>query len=388
MAADAGADWVDLNVGCPIYEATRRNLGSALLRKPDQLAALVSGIADSSPLPLSVKVRLAAEGRKVNVREVVGGLIDAGAAAVTIHGRTAEARYSKAADWRIIGECVSDARARGSSVPIIGNGDILTYYEARGRMALSAVNGVMVGRGALTKPWIFDEFNSNRAWEPSAAERVGVYRQLTCYMKEHFGDDSRGRKKAWYFLPWHFDFLTRYRALPEAEFGTLALERPLIQTRMDDLQVEPLERLLAHASPAAHDLIAAKLWEATSDSEAVDALSALAESAELAGIDKGLDSSPSEAEAEDSELANIPSSGNGSGGAKSKRGKGRRNRTPPPQRTPEEIAALRAERAAKRERTGAPPHVNGRARAEKTERKAHASPGTPAAADGQQSTTV
>ena len=74
----------------------------------------------------------------------------------------------------------------------------------------------------------------------------------------------------------------------------------------------------------------------------------LAESAELADIDKGLNSSPSEADAEDSELANIPSSGNGSGGAKSKRGKGRRNRTPPPQRTPEEIAALRAERAAKR----------------------------------------
>ena len=139
------------------------------------------------------------------MREVVGGLIDAGAAAVTIHGRTAEARYPRPPTGGSSASA-SATLARGSSVPIIGNGDILTYYEARGRMALSAVNGVMVGRGALTKPWIFDEFNSNRAWELSAAERAGVYRQLTCYMKEHFGDDSRGRKKAWYFLPWHFDF--------------------------------------------------------------------------------------------------------------------------------------------------------------------------------------
>jgi tRNA-dihydrouridine synthase 3 len=92
LAADAGADWVDLNCGCPIYEATRRGLGSALLRRPDKLASLVRGISDQSALPLSVKVRIAPEGRDVNVREVVDLLRDAGAAAVTIHGRTAEQR--------------------------------------------------------------------------------------------------------------------------------------------------------------------------------------------------------------------------------------------------------------------------------------------------------
>jgi tRNA-dihydrouridine synthase 3 len=183
MAADSGADWVDLNCGCPIHEATRRNLGSALLRKPDQLASLVGGIAADSPLPLSVKVRIAAEGRSVNVGEVVEKLIGAGAAAVTIHGRTAEARYSKSADWQIIGQCVDETRAAGSTVPIVGNGDILTHYEARMRMAASGVNAVMVGRGALTKPWLFDEFTKGATWEPSAAERVEIYRRLACYMK-------------------------------------------------------------------------------------------------------------------------------------------------------------------------------------------------------------
>jgi tRNA-dihydrouridine synthase 3 len=201
-AAKIGQDWgydeINLNCGCPIYEATRRNLGSSLLRHPDKLARLVRGITAGSPLPLSVKVRMAAEGGEINVREVVSQLRDAGAAAVTIHGRTATDRYSKAADWKVIAQVVEDGvlsahEAMRPVVPVLGNGDILTYYEARERIELSGVHGVMVGRGALTKPWIFQEFAEGRAWEPTAAERIGVYRRLACYMKEHFGDDARGR---------------------------------------------------------------------------------------------------------------------------------------------------------------------------------------------------
>ena len=61
--------------------------------------------------------------------------------------------------------------------------------------------------------------------------QVHLYRQLVCYMKEHFGDDERGRKKSWYFLPWHFDFFNRYRPTPEAEWAERAKEYPIIQTR-------------------------------------------------------------------------------------------------------------------------------------------------------------
>ena len=219
----------------------------------------------------------------------------------------------------------------------------------------------MVGRGALTKPWIFDEFAHGRAWEPTAVERVEIYRRLVAYMKEHFGDDERGRKKSWYFLPWHFDFLTRYRALPEAEFGQL--ETPLMQTRMSPLtddDVPPLERLLAHTSPSAHELIARRLWEAASDAEAVRALTELARSDELveAVASEPLSEMRTRSQAavgDATELTNVPDS---KGGAKPGR-KQRRRRQPPPQRTEAEIAALRAERAAKRALTGAPPHVDG-----------------------------
>ena len=104
----------------------------------------------------------------------------------------------------------------------------------------------MVGRGALTKPWIFDEFKHNRAWEPDSSDRIHVYRRLACYMREHFGDDERGRKKASYFLPWHFDFLTRYKPLPEEHYGLASIEAPLMQTRFAPLPSDapPIERIL------------------------------------------------------------------------------------------------------------------------------------------------
>lgn len=197
LAASSGADFVDLNCGCPIYEATRRGLGAALLRRPERLQALVAGVAAASAVPLTVKVRIGTESGNINVREVVAGLRDAGAAAVTVHGRTMEQRYSRAANWEVIRQVVQDGVGVGSSVPIVGNGDLLTHYEARRRMDQSGVDAVMVGRGALVKPWIFQEFADGRDWDPSAAERVALYRRLVCYMKEHFGDDARGRRKSW-----------------------------------------------------------------------------------------------------------------------------------------------------------------------------------------------
>eukprot|EP00967_Tisochrysis_lutea_P015746 scaffold17762_cov32-Tisochrysis_lutea.AAC.2 len=193
LAAEAGADWVDLNCGCPIHEATRRGLGSALLRKPARLSTLVRGISEQSALPLTVKIRTASQGQPINVREVAQELRDAGAAAVTVHGRTAEQRYSKAADWELIATVVEDGLKAGSNIPIIGNGDIQEWYEARRRLRESGVQAIMVGRAALTKPWIFSEFEKDEAWDLNAAERVSIYRRLACYMKEHFYDDARGR---------------------------------------------------------------------------------------------------------------------------------------------------------------------------------------------------
>lgn len=84
--------------------------------------------------------------------------------------------------------------------------------QARRRLEQNGCLAVMAGRGALIKPWLFQEYAEGRAFEPDARERVGIFRRLVAHMKEYFGDDARGRGKAFYFLPWHFDFLTRYRS--------------------------------------------------------------------------------------------------------------------------------------------------------------------------------
>jgi len=281
MAAEAGADWVDLNCGCPIYEATRRGLGSALLRKPEKLARLVAGIASQLPIPLTVKIRTGQSEGSINVSKVVELLSRSGAAAVTVHGRTALQRYKKPADWSLI-----EAAARESGIPLIGNGDILTHYEAQRRLNDHGCLAVMVGRGALFKPWIFQEALEKRDLNFSATDRVEIYRRLTAYMKEYFGDDEMGRGKAFYFLPWHLGLFCRSRPLPEEAFGTLSLQQPLISTRwegvaspelgetVDSLPI--LERLLRCESDDAHQEMASVLWKAGSDAEAVIALEKLA----------------------------------------------------------------------------------------------------------------
>ena len=225
LALDEGATWIDLNCGCPIYDTTRRGLGAAMLNRPEALEKLVKRTIESSVLPMTVKIRLGVSDSKINAERIVDGLIKAGVAAVTIHGRTMEQRYTRPANWDIISTI-----ARNVSIPIIGNGDILTWYEAEDRLLesnngqshyldkitnkRSGVAALMTGRGALIKPWIFKEFNERKSWYPTAEERIQIYWELTNNCKDHFGRDEIGKKQAFYFLPWHFEFFCRYRPLP------------------------------------------------------------------------------------------------------------------------------------------------------------------------------
>jgi len=99
-------------------------------------------------------------------------------------------------------------------------GPVMVIYDshatqARERMNSSSFLAIMAGRGALIKPWIFQEIKEGRELCLTAQDRVGVYRQLVSYMKEHFGDDAMGWRKASYFLPWHFDFFCRYRCISQ-----------------------------------------------------------------------------------------------------------------------------------------------------------------------------
>lgn len=272
LAVERGAAFVDLNAGCPIHDVVRRGMGTTLLRRTRALARLVEAMVAALPVPVTVKIRLGWSEGEQNAGEVAHAVEEAGAAALAVHGRTREQRYSKAADWDAIARLVAER-----SIPIIGNGDILTHYEAAWRQQQSGCASLMIGRGALIKPWLFSELRDRRELDPGPTERIGILMRLVGFMKEHFGDDQRGRKKAMFFLPWHLGFFCRYRPLPAAEFAESARDHPLLQTRLPTPSTgDALVLLLADPRPAVHDEIASALWDATDAGDAVDRLSQLA----------------------------------------------------------------------------------------------------------------
>lgn len=265
-AVERGAAFVDLNCGCPIHDVVRRGMGATLLQRPAHLGRLVEAMVKGLPVPVTVKIRLGWSEDDKNASEVARIVEESGAKALTVHGRTREQRYTKAADWTMIAQIVAER-----SIPVIGNGDILTWYEAEDMQARSNCASVMVGRGALIKPWVFREIAQRQEFEPTAEQRVSIYRQFLRFMKDHFREDEKGKKRAMFFLPWHFGFFCRYRPLPAAAFREQSRVHPLMQTRLSDTEpVGPLEAVLRDPRETTHEKLAAIFWDAASDQDAIE----------------------------------------------------------------------------------------------------------------------
>jgi tRNA-dihydrouridine synthase 3 len=244
-----GADFVDVNLGCPIDHFTRKGMGAALGRQPSRVRRIVETMARGvSRVPITVKIRLGWNDEMRNHVELARAAVDGGAQAIFVHGRTRDARYRRAADWSAIGEV-----AAAVSVPVIGNGDLLFPHEIEAARAKAGCAGVMVARGALIKPWLFRELSDGYR-DLSAEERLGIYRRYAALAIEHWRDDERGRAAAAEFVKWHLNFWCRYA--PRHADGTW----PSMQERESDAwAVSPLDRLLARADEAAHAWLAAKL---------------------------------------------------------------------------------------------------------------------------------
>ena len=180
LVAARGADFVDLNLGCPIDHFTRKGLGAALARQPNRVRRIVEAMRSAVPVPVTVKIRLGWSADKRNYLDVARAAVDAGAAAITVHARTREARYRHPADWDAIAEV-----AAAVPVPVIGNGDLLFAHEIHDHMRSSGCVGVMVARGALIKPWIFKEARDGY-WDISADERMGIYRRYVELARAHW----------------------------------------------------------------------------------------------------------------------------------------------------------------------------------------------------------
>jgi tRNA-dihydrouridine synthase 3 len=249
LVESRGADFVDLNLGCPIDHFTSRGLGAAMARQPKRVIKVVEAMKKAvTRVPVTVKIRLGWNDSMRNYLEVARAAVDGGADAVFVHGRTRNARYRQKADWDAIGEIVAAV-----PVPVVGNGDLLFPHEIDEARRRSGCAGVMVARGALIKPWIFREAVDGYHNLPAEA-RLAIYRRYADLALAHWGDDDHGRQRAREFIRWHVGFWYRY--VPRRADGTW----PTMQTRESQTFARtPLEALLARTDEAAHDYLADSL---------------------------------------------------------------------------------------------------------------------------------
>ncbi len=146
-------DIIDINMGCPVPKvAIRSKAGSSLLKDPELVREIVSAVVKAVSVPVTVKIRSGWDENSINATEIAKICEDAGASAIFVHGRTRKQGYAGKADWQVIKDVVNAV-----SIPVIGNGDVKTCFDAKKMMDECGCAGVMIGRGTLGNPWIFKE---------------------------------------------------------------------------------------------------------------------------------------------------------------------------------------------------------------------------------------
>ncbi|HCM41429.1 MAG: tRNA dihydrouridine synthase DusB [Bdellovibrionales bacterium GWC1_52_8] len=182
-----GADFVDLNMGCPVPKVVKKGAGSAMCRDTVQLGVILSELVRSVKIPVSIKIRSGWDENSKNAVEVARVAADCGIAFVAVHGRTRAAGYSGLADWEYIGT----VKAK-SSIPVIGNGDITTAEIGVERLRTFGVDAVMIGRAALRNPFLFEQCYA--AWSgtayipPKQEDYLKLVDEMTVLFPEYYSD--------------------------------------------------------------------------------------------------------------------------------------------------------------------------------------------------------
>ena len=158
IAARSHPDIIDINFGCPVKKIASKGAGAGLLRDIPRMLEITEVVVKAVSVPVTVKTRLGWDNDSKIITTLARQLQDCGIAALTIHGRTRAQMYTGEADWTLIGEVKNDPRI---SIPIIGNGDIVTAEGAEEKFRRYGVDAVMIGRGSIGNPWIFAEIKNH-----------------------------------------------------------------------------------------------------------------------------------------------------------------------------------------------------------------------------------
>jgi len=235
MVEAAGADLVDLNFGCPVRKVTKTGAGATLLDDPDRASAIVSAIADAVDIPVSVKLRRGLRDGSRDCLVVGPRLVEAGAASLTLHPRSARQMYTGTADHALTAELVSLV-----DVPVIASGDIVSRAKAQAVLATTGAAAVMVGRAAQGNPWVLEEIVDGEPREPSREEVVA---ELVLFVRETVRE--LGERRASGFLKKFYGWY----------LGRGRFPRPFKQELVQLSSTEEVERRLIAAAPGALELI-------------------------------------------------------------------------------------------------------------------------------------
>ena len=184
-------DFIDINFGCPVNKVVSKNGGSSLLKDCPLLKSVAYEVAKAVPIPVTAKMRIGWDAQTINAVEVARLLEDSGIQAIAVHGRTRAQGYTGVADWEVIAQ-VADA----VKIPVIGNGDIHTGQDVQLRRSQTNVRGIMIGRAAMTNPWVFGEAKhflatGEHAKPASIEDRFNFMRR---HCQQAITHDGRGRE--------------------------------------------------------------------------------------------------------------------------------------------------------------------------------------------------
>jgi tRNA-dihydrouridine synthase B len=202
VVAEAGADLVDINMGCPVPKVRKTGAGAALLEDHDRAIAVARAAIEGSGLPVTVKVRSGlTPGDRSGIELAARLAEEAGVAAIALHPRSAQTHHRGDPEYGLVGELRSRV-----AVPVILSGGLQTAHAARRAFEVSGADAVMIARGSLGYPWIFEELLGRRSAPPERAEIVAELEWVLEHGEQHFGMEraSRNLRK---FYPWYLERL-------------------------------------------------------------------------------------------------------------------------------------------------------------------------------------